>query len=393
MTENYMKHLKEFFKKHNLAIIIIMTFVLGFGGGLAGGAVARGYLIDPLFGGNLDFSAGRYAGQGLVISNAKNVIVQQDAKIDETINSVGSSLVGIYKKKPMSVKPSGAFTLENFYKINEPSGQGFVITSDGWIVTSLALVKNYNDYVVITKEKKIYQIDKAAADSLTKFNFIHVLARDLPVRKFVEVQDIKKGSLTVSVNWLGLNLVSSISGFSESAGLIKSSDNFSKKLALNDKLPAEFKGSVVFNLAGDALGLVNESGEIEPAGHLEGAVKSLFKNKISLRPSLGINYINLGELLEMSGLTVGQAGRNNYPQKGAIIYKDQKIAGVKKNSPAEISGLKEGDIIVSLDNIELNEDNDLADIVQNYSAGETISLIVSRQGQEKEVKATLTELK
>ena len=55
--------------------------------------------------------------------------------------------------------------------------------------------------------------------------------------------------------------------------------------------------------------------------------------------------------------------------------------------------LKEGDIIVSLDNIELNEDNDLADIVQNYSAGETISLIVSRQGQEKEVKATLTELK
>lgn len=385
-----MKSVKEFFKKHNLAIIIIATFVFGFGGGLAGGAVARGYLIDPSLGflpfGNLDFSTGKYAGQGLVISNAKNVIVQQDAKIDETINSVGSSLVGIYKKKQLPTKPSGVFTLENFYRINEPSGQGFVITSDGWIVTGLALVKDYNDYVVITKDKKIYQIDKVVVDNLTRFNFIHVLARDLPVRKLAEIQDIKSGSLVVGVNWLGSNLVSSVSGFSDLSGLVKSSDGFSKKIVLNDKPPAEFKGLVIFNLAGDALGLVNDAGEVEPISHLGGAIKSLFKNKTIVRPGLGINYINLAELVEI-------AGSNSAWQKGVIIYKDQKAVAVKKNSSAEISGLRESDIIISIDNIELNQDNDLADIIQGHLAGETISLLISRQGEEKEVEVTLMELK
>jgi serine protease Do len=314
------------------------------------------------------------------------VIVQQDAKINETINSVGPSLVGIYKKKPAPVALNNVFTPDNFYKINEPAGQGFVITSDGWIVTSSALVKNYNDYVVIAKDRKIYQIDKAVADNLTKFNFIHVPARDLPVMKFTEIQDIKPGSLVVSVTWLGLNLVSSISGFNESSSLVKSSDNFSKKLVLDDKLPAEFKGSIIFNLAGDALGLVNDGGEIEPLSHLGGAVRSLFKNKTSSRSSLGINYVNLAELVEITG-------QNSYWQKGAIIYKDQKAVAVKKNSPAEKSGLREGDIIISIDNLELNQKNNLTEIVQDHLAGETISLIILRQGEEREVKVTLAELK
>src|SRR3989338_2335961 len=111
-----MKSIKNFFKKHNLAIIIILVFVLGLGGGLIGGVATGAYLIDPSFSfssfGNLDFSTSQYAGQRLVISNARNVIVQQDAKIDETINSVGSSLVGIYKKKPAPAKLSNVFSLE-----------------------------------------------------------------------------------------------------------------------------------------------------------------------------------------------------------------------------------------------------------------------------------------
>lgn len=376
---------------------MVMAVIFGCVGGLAGGVVARAYLIDPSFSflpfGNLDFSASKYAGQGLVISNAKNVIVQQDAKIDETINSVGSSLVGIYKKKSAPAEPSDVFTLENFYKIGEPVGQGFVITSDGWIVTGLALVKNYSDYAVMTKDKKIYRIDQAVADNLTKFNFIHVQARDLPVRKLAEIQDIKKGSLAISVNWLGFNLVSTIAGFSELGGLVKSSDNFSKKIILKDKPTSEFKGSTIFNLAGDALGMVNDGGEIEPLSHLGGAVKSLFKNKTSARCSLGISYIDLAELAEIASPPTGQAGQNSYWQKGVVIYKGQKAAAVVKNSPAERSGLKEGDIIISIDNIELNKDNDLAEIVQDHLAGETVSLVILRQGKEKEVKVTLAELK
>lgn len=376
-----MKNFKDFFKKHQLLGGAIIALGFGLLGGLTGGVLARAYLINASY----NFSDGKYTEQGLVISNAKNVIVQQDAKIDETVNAAGSSLVGIYKKQK-SAKTGAEFALENFYKISSAAGQGFIITSDGWIVTSLVLDKIYADYVVITKDKKIYPIDKVSGDNLTEFNFIHVAARDFPVRKFAEKQNIKRGNLVISVNWQGLSLVSTLAGFNGQAGLIRSSDNFSQKLILDNKPPQELKGSVVFNLAGEAMGLINNSGEIAPISQLEGAVKSLFKNKAVNRPSLGVNYIDLSELAAIDG-------QNGAWQKGAIIYKDLKNAAVKKNGPAEKSGLREGDIIISVDNINLDKDNDLAGIIQNYVAGDKINLAYSRDGRESEVEVTLAELK
>jgi len=384
-----MDYIKKFFNKHKFVFLTVVILILGIGGGIIGDLVARSYFIDAPYNftafGNLDFSQGKFKDQGIVISNAKNVIVQQDVKIEETINSVSSSLVGIYKKQKLA-KPNNIFSLSNFYKISDAAGQGFIITSDGWIVTTLALDKIYADYVVIAKDKKIYQIDKAVSDAPSGFNFIHVAARDFSVKKFAENQDVKKGNSTISVNWLGSSWVSSVLGFNDKSGPVKSSDNLSNKLILNTGVPQEFRGSVVFNFAGDALGIVDGKGEIEPMAHLATVVNSLFKNKIITRPSLGVNYINLS-------LFVAVDEQNNYWQKGAVIYKDLKNIAVKKGGSAEKAGLLEGDIIISVDNVNLDKVNDLADIIQGYAAGDKINLAVVRDGAEKNVEVTLLELK
>ncbi|MDP2708509.1 MAG: S1C family serine protease [bacterium] len=379
-----MNKLKEFFKKYALASVIAATAVFGLAGGVAGSLAARAYLLDAPIG-NFDFSQGKYRDQGLVISNARSVIVQQDAKINETVNSVSASLVGIYKKQKPG-KTGEAFSLDNFYQLNKGAGQGFIITSDGWIVTSLALDKTFNDYVVIAKDKKIYQPDKAVRDSLTGFTFIHVSARDFPVRRFAENQDIKSGGLVLSVNWRGASRVSYIADYGWDGTLIKSSDDFSGKLILTESVPAEFKGSVIFNLAGDALGLVNDQGEIEPMPRLKSAAASLFKNKTVIRPYLGINYINLNDLAAAEAPAAAW-------QKGAIIYNIQKAAAVLKNSPAETAGLLAGDIVMSVGGRNLAEDNDLAELIQEYSAGDKIIISIFRGGQERSVEVVLGELK
>jgi len=384
-----MNYIKEFFRKHKLFFLIVVILILGIGGGVVGEIVARSYLADSSYNfsafGNFDFSQGRYKDQGIVISNAKNITVQQDVKTEETVNSIDTSLVGIYKKQRF-VKSNNVFSPDNFYKINDAAGQGFIITSDGWIVTTLILDKVYTDYVVITKDKKIYQIDKAVSDAPTSFNFIHAIAKDLPVKKFAESRDIKRGNSTISVNWPGLSWVSSVLGFKETGSLVKSSDSFFTKLILNNDVPQEFKGSAIFNLAGDALGLVNAKGEIEPMAHLEAVINSLFKNKIITRPSLGVNYIDLA-------LFISADEQNSNWQKGVIIYKDLKNIAVKKGSPAEKAGLREGDIIISVNNINLDKANNLADIIQSYAVGDKINLVVARDNVEKVIQVILEEQK
>ena len=376
-----MKKIIKFFQNHLLVSVMIIALVFGSAGGIAGTLIARFYLIDSSY----NFSSGKYTDQGIVISNPKNVIVQQDVKIDETVKAVAGSLVGIYKKQQLA-KSGEAFVLENFYKLSEPSGQGFIISSDGWIITSLELEKIYADYVVIAADKRIYTIDRAQSDNLTGFNFIQVAAKDLPVRKFAENQEMKRGSLAVSVDWLGASWVSSVKGFSGESGLVKSSDSPAKKLVLNEKLPAEFYGAMVFNLAGDALGLVDSNGGVEPMSHLKGVIKNLFQEKIAQRASLGVNYLDLSQLVAINE-------QNNLRQKGALIYQDQKGVAVFKNSPARESGLRQGDIIISVDNAEINQGNDLADIIQGYAPGDKIILTFLRAGEEKDAAIVLGEQK
>lgn len=376
-----MDNLKKFFSQHKLVFLTVAILILSGGGGVIGDLIAKSYLIDDSY----NLSAGKFRDQSLVISNAKNVIVEQDVKIEETINSVGASLVGIYKKQKL-IKLNNIFSPDNFYKLNEAAGQGFIITSDGWIITTLALDKIYADYVVITKDKKIYKIDKVVSDSLTGFNFIHVAAKDFPVKKLAANQDIKKGNLTVSVNWSGLSWISSVSGFKKKSGLVQLSDGFSAKLVLNNSVPSEFRGAMIFNLAGDALGLSDEKGEIEPMAHLAAAANSLFKNKIISRPSLGLNYVDLTWLADLDE-------PNNYWQKGAVIYHDLKNIAVKKGGSADKAGLKEGDIIISVDNVSLDETNDLADIIQSYATGDKINLVIKRDGADKEIEVILGEQK
>ena len=376
-----MKKIIKFFQNHLLVSVMIIALVFGSAGGIAGTLIARFYLIDSSY----NFSSGKYTDQGIVISNPKNVIVQQDVKIDETVKAVAGSLVGIYKKQ-QPAKSGEAFVLENFYKLSEPSGQGFIISSDGWIITSLELEKIYADYVVIAADKRIYTIDRAQSDNLTGFNFIQVAAKDLPVRKFAENQEMKRGSLAVSVDWLGASWVSSVKGFSGESGLVKSSDSPAKKLVLNEKLPAEFYGAMVFNLAGDALGLVDSNGGVEPMSHLKGVIKNLFQEKIAQRASLGVNYLDLSQLVAINE-------QNNLRQKGALIYQDQKGVAVLKSSPAGASGLRQGDIIISVDNTEINQDNDLADIIQGYAPGDKIILTFLRAGVEQDAAIVLGEQK
>lgn len=381
-----MSNLKNFFRKYRFVFLTTAVLILGLLGGILGDLLVKPYLIDALFNlsasGNLDFSRGGLDGQRLVIANAKNVIVEQDKKAEETVTSAGLSLAGIYKKEK-TAKPGKAFSPDNFYQADEAAGQGFIVTADGWLVTALAIDK-ISDYLVITKDKKIYQIDKAVSDGASGFSFIHVAARDFSVRKIAAKEEIKPGGLTISVNWAGASWLSSVSGLKKKSGLVQSSDNLSAKLVLASAVPLEFKGAVIFNLAGDGLGLADETGEIEPLAHLAAAAASLFKNKVISRPGLGLNYIDLTSL-------AAKDSDNNYWQKGAVIYRDAKNSAVKKGGPADKAGLKEGDIIISVDNVMLDKSNDLADIIQRYAAGDKINLSIKREAAEREVEIILGE--
>ncbi|MFH1823052.1 MAG: S1C family serine protease, partial [Patescibacteria group bacterium] len=385
-------------KINSLILLIILAVIFGLAGGVVGELITRVYILEetyniPFFG-EINFSNGQFSGSNLIIRDPKKVVVEQDMKIAETITSVSSSLVGIFTKKPeININNIKEFNIENYYLLNQSLGTGLVITSDGWMMTNTFRPdanpdRAISDYVIITKEKKIFELDKFIKDPITNFSFFHVKdAKDLPVRQFSEKNLIIKGMQVIALNWRQTSLVTSISDIKDDNVVLQFTDKFSKKIVLRDLIEADLASAIIFDLAGNIVGLSEKTGEIEPIYHFKSAISSLLLSKEIKRASLGVNYINLSDLV-LNTKTEAEGVVND----GALIYKNNDGIDIVKNSPAEEAKLKAGDIITKVDNIQIDKNNDLGDTTQNHLAGEKINLTYIRDGVENEVEIELGEI-
>lgn len=373
-------------KRSGIIWLIILAAIVGVIAGIAGHLITRAYILgndyDIPFFGDINLTKDR----NFIISGAKKVVVEQNDKILETISAVSPSLVGIFNKKETKAVRPGQFNPDNYYRLDQEAGQGLIITSDGWIMTSFFIEEArppvvLSDYVVIGKNGKIYAIDGFIKDPITSFSFIHVGGvNDFPIRNFAAGDEIESGEFVMVLNWDNKDLLTYIAGRKNiGPGLDKSSDLFSEELVLSDGLNQDFWMSAIFDLGGNIVGLIDKAGEIRPITHFSSVIESLFRFREIRRPALGVNYIDLSFL----------AGENDLYKKGAVIYKSVDGPGVAKDSPAQKAGLKEGDIITSVDGAEVDENNSLTHIIQSYLPGDKVNIAYLRNGEKQEQEVEL----
>jgi len=392
-------------KKNNYKLIFLLVLftAIGIASGIVGSLVGRSYLIKESF--NLPFfndvsiSKDGLGSSNLVIREPKNVVVQQDIKIQETIASAQNSIVGIYKKNinTNQEKEEDAFNADNHYLSRDQLGQGFVITSDGWIISSytpteiksvilklgdgakkqtIAALKNY---VFVASDKKVYEVDNLVYDRLLDLSFWHAKTSGLQVRQFAEDGEINIGQQAVLMNnkkW-GLPIV--IVGKQET-DLVQSSDVFVDGLVLNEKLDDVFYNSFLINLSGDLVAMINSEGKVISARSFANLVGNILKDQKIARPFFGVNFTLLSDFVDYA------------EGSGAIIAKDDDGVSVVKNSPAEKAGLKEGYVIIAVNNMEINNYNSLNKVLSTYKPGDEIEIKLLINNQVKNIKVKLTNL-
>ena len=146
-------------------------------------------------------------------------------------------------------------------------------------------------------------------------------------------------------------------------------------------------GGGLFNMDGELVGVVNaksSSSDAEGLGFaipINDAIKvaqDLLENGyVTGRPYMGITYLAVTD-----AQTAAQLGVNAYG-----VY----VVDVVQGGPADRAGLQAGDRIVSIDGSEVAQKTDLGTIIQNHSAGDTLSITVARSGQMQTVSLTLGE--
>ncbi|MFA6170990.1 MAG: PDZ domain-containing protein [Patescibacteria group bacterium] len=349
-------------------------------GGIVSLAAAKNYFGSDYFYGPVDVSSSLNNGN-VIIREPKNVIVQESVKINETAGSVSDSLAGIFKK---SAKTKNGGELNKYYIISQEQAQGIVITSDGWI-----LAKNFEtaeknvieNYQVVTRDKKVYDISQAVFDKLSGYAFLKIQANGLSAPSFSSVSAIYPGLTVLAVSWDGILSSGNVAEVKNPGGQIKSSDYNPREIVLNITPRDEFKGTFIFSMGGDLAGYINRDGRIEHINNFLPAIQSLLSVHAVKRLGLGVNYINLKDLV-------------GYPEeKGALIVKSSDGTAVKKDSPAGAAGLAEGSLILSVNGLEIDKNNDLEAILGSYKIGDKIKVKVLDKGKTREVEVKLGEFK
>ncbi|MFA7087834.1 MAG: PDZ domain-containing protein [Patescibacteria group bacterium] len=367
--------------------VVIIAVVCGISAGILGEIFTRVYILKdfstPYFLDEIDVAELNANRSGIVIRDAKKVVVNQDVKVAETINNIRPVIVSVFKEIDTENKAK-----LNYYKLNDPLFVGLIITSDGWVIASLpAELKNSfrtDNHVAINSSREIYKIEqisdfKDLPGDLVAFRLAN--ASNLPVKKILSRSDLTLGETLLAVNGVDsirpTNLVSLIRPIS-----VLNSDELNVRLELADSKDSSLKNSFVFDLSGDLAAVIAADGEAVPAFSYNPFLP-LFKGEKPSRPSLGINYLNLSYI---------KSPVINF-SKGAWLQPAGNMPAVVKGGPAETAGLVAGDVITWVNNQEISSDNDLADMISSYRAGDSVTLTYWRDGLEKSVVVKLEELK
>ena len=377
---------------------VVLPFVCGVLGTVA--VLGTCLTVPPIKQSILNSLVGTSNNQNSDSTNLNNLNTQQVSLLDFSETGIGVA----NKVKPSIVGITVEFSVNSiFYNSSgtaKASGSGIIISEDGYILTNNHIVsstsESNNAFYEVGKANKVtvklynddteYEAKIIGTDSQTDLAVIKIDKTGLTPAELGDSDSVQVGEFAMAIgNPLGLDN-SVTAGIVSAVNREVTDSDGNKYLAIQTDaaINAGNSGGALVNSQGQVIGVntLKLSGEdVEGVGFAIpiNSTKEIYEqliqyNKVK-RPYIGIGGIDLDEeTAKKNNLVVG-------------IY----IKTIEDFSAAEKAGLRIGDVIIEADGQKITTMDELNEIKNSKSIGDTIKLKVYRNGNEKEVTVTLQE--
>ena len=252
---------------------------------------------------------------------------------------------------------------------------------------------------MVTNEGAEYAATLVDVDPFADVAILDVEGEEFPIANLGDSDMIRIGQTVIAVgNTLSefRNTVTKgvISGINRrvTAGDSTNAEVIEEAIQTDAAINPGNSGGPLINLLGAVVG-INTAVSFEgqaigfaiPINEAKRAVADVREFGRIVRPWLGVRYV----LVQPQEKT----DQNFQYEVGAqIVAGDQPGEGaIIAGSPAALAGLKENDIIISVDGAALSQDTALAELISAYRPGDSVTLSILRDGAKEDVQVELAE--
>lgn len=370
-----------------LILIVATNLLVGMGGGVAGYAILANADSAPAR--SFRSFLGIREDSPLSVATTKNVVVRESSAVIDAADKASQSVV--------SVAVSGTFR-DFFGRVQQQEvgqGSGFILTSDGLIVTNKHVVSGEQyTYEVSLPDGSVYPATVVARDPFVDLAVLKIEATGLPTAELGSSDALKIGQSVLAVgnalgefeNSVSLGIVSGVG-----RQLAIDGDGLDDLIQTDAAINPGNSGGPLVNLEGQVVGIntaiASESGGSDgvgfaiPIDSIRTVLDGVRQTGKLERPYLGVRYQVVTRALAEA--------QNLGATEGILLSGGNSQPAVLPGTPAETAGLREGDIITKVNGEVVGEDASLARRLSRYKPGETITLSVMRASELQEIQVTL----
>lgn len=369
--------------KSKVKLILVLLLVIGLftGGGLVGFEIAKKYISSKL-----------------LIQN-KTEVIDEESVATKVVEKATPSVVTVAINKDVVKSTADIFaqlfgrgqTKLETENIEQDIGTGFIISSDGLIVTNKHVVSDTGaKYKVVIGKDETVEVVNIYRDPLNDLAILKVDKTGLTPVEMGDSDQLKVGQTVIAIgtalgefrSTVTKGVVSGLDRGITAGGFGTGTEKLEDVIQTDAAINSGNSGGPLFDSSGKVIGVnvaMSQNGQsigfALPINLVKSSVDNFRNTGEFDRPYLGVAYQMISK----------QAALLNEVPVGAYIQT------VVKDSPAEKAGLKIGDIITEIDGKKMSEaeDTSIAGIVNQKKIGDMLKIKYFRDKEEKEISVTL----
>lgn len=316
--------------------------------------------------------------------------------VTQTIAKEGAAVVQINvsrtlgREVPDFLKPFfGAPSSSPYGRTLSGIGSGFVISTDGKIITNAHVVNNADTVSVSFADGRIFDGQVLGKDPVTDVAVIQIEGDNLTAVTLGDSDRVQQGQWAIAIgNPLGLQETVTV-------GVISATQRFGPEIGVPDKRIGFIQTDAAINPGNSGGPLFNENGEVIGVNSaVIGGTQGLgFAIPINTAQQVAQQIITKGQVehpyigVQMVSLTPQVKQQINQLARGGIQVEAERgilIVDVARRSPAAQAGLRPGDVVEKINAQEVLQANEVQQLIDQTGLGGKLEIGVLRNGQPVE---------